>query len=51
MSPRWPWLAGLWLMASPAASDTIPNDIDFICSLHHKGGIDLNSIDKLPPCN
>ena len=49
MSPRWPWLAGLLLAASPAASDTIPDNIDFICSLHHKGGIDLNSIGKLPP--
>jgi hypothetical protein len=49
MSPRWPWLAGLWLTASPVAADTIPNDIDFVCHLHHAGGIDLNSIGKLPP--
>ncbi len=49
MSPRWPLLAGLLLAASPAAADTLPDNVDFVCSLHHKGGIDLNSITKLPP--
>jgi hypothetical protein len=44
------WLVAAGLLAAPQAlAESMPNDIDFICHLHHAGGIDLNSITKLPP--
>jgi hypothetical protein len=49
MIARWLAFAGLLLAAPPALADAMPNDIDFICHLHHAGGVDLNSITKLPP--
>ena len=49
MIARWLACAGLLLAAPPALADAMPNDIDFICHLHHAGGVDLNSITKLPP--
>ena len=49
MIARWLVAAGLLLAAPQALADAMPNDIDFICHLHHAGGIDLNSITKLPP--
>jgi hypothetical protein len=37
----------LLLCARPAGAWVMPNDIDFICTLRHKGS-DLNSLTKLP---
>jgi len=36
------------LCARPAGAWVMPNDIDFICTLRHRGGSDLNSLKKLP---
>ena len=36
------------LCARPAGAWVMPNDIDFICSIHHVTASDLNSLKKLP---
>jgi hypothetical protein len=35
------------LLAGAAHADTMPNDIDFICTIHHRTS-QLNLLDKLP---
>jgi hypothetical protein len=36
------------LSARPAGAWVMPNDIDFICTIHHVTASDLNSLKKLP---
>lgn len=38
----------LLLSARPASAWVMPNDIDFICTIHHVTASDLNSLKKLP---